>query len=676
MADRSRQPRPVRAAASVGVCGRCRVVIDAVQPRVDAADGGRFAVKRVAGERLAVEAHVFADGHERLRCVLQHRADPGTEWRELEMLPILNDRWVGEIACGALGRYAYRVMAWIDPFATWSARLSRRAAAGEDLASELRVGAALVREAAERAGAAERKILIAFAGQLADPDGGAALAADPKLVRLMRHHDPRAHATTLPYDVPFVVERERSRFSSWYELFPRSAATADRHGTLADVRARLPLIERMGFDVLYLPPIHPIGTTDRRGPNNTPATGGDHVGSPWAIGAAEGGHDAVHPALGTHDDLRALVSDARARGIDVALDLAFQCSPDHPYVREHPQWFRRRPDGTIQFAENPPKKYRDIYPFDFETEDWQALWAELLRVTLFWVDHGIRAFRVDNPHTKPFAFWEWLIGQVKAKQPDVIFLSEAFTRPKVMYRLAKLGFSQSYTYFAWRTTKAELTEYFTELTRTPVREYFRPNLWPNTPDILTEQLQFVGRSAFVSRLVLAATLGASYGIYGPAFELGEHRAAEPGSEEYLDSEKYQRRSWDWNEDAGIRAIVTLVNRIRRENRALQADTTLRFHATDGDALIAYSKCGPDGEGAILTVVDLDPHHPQAGIVELDLAELGIGEDESFQVHDLLGGERFIWHGRRNRVELHPDRPAHVFAVRRRVRTERDFDYYE
>ncbi|MGH2378117.1 MAG: maltotransferase domain-containing protein [Candidatus Limnocylindria bacterium] len=674
--DRRRPPATSPGTREPEDDGRRRVVIDAVAPAVASADGSRYAVKRVTGEALAVEASVFADGHEQLRCVLRHRPDPGTAWREVEMRAAGNDRWAGEIACGAVGRHVYSVTAWIDPFATWSERLAKRIAAGEDLEAELRTGASIVRAAAERAGSAEREELLAYAARLDTPGEGAAAAAEPELERLMRKHDRRAHAATLPYDVPFLVERERARFSTWYELFPRSAAP-DGHGTLAAVRDRLPLIQSMGFDVLYLPPIHPIGGTDRRGPNNMASTSAGDPGSPWAIGAAEGGHDAVHPQLGTHDDVKALVADARARGIDVALDLAFQCSPDHPYVREHPEWFRRRPDGTIQFAENPPKKYRDIYPFDFETDDWRALWAELLRVTLFWVDHGIRAFRVDNPHTKPFAFWEWLIGEVRAKHPDMVFLSEAFTRPNVMYRLAKLGFTQSYTYFAWRTTKSELTDYFTELTRTPVREYFRPNLWPNTPDILTEQLQYGGRPAFVSRLVLAATLGASYGVYGPAFELAEHRAVRHGSEEYLDSEKYQLRSWDWSEGAGIREIVTLVNRIRRENRALQADSSLRFHTTDSDALIAYSKRSPDGENVILTVVNLDPHHTQSGFVDLDLAELGVSESDSYQVHDLLGGGRYLWRGSRNYVELQPETlPAHVFAVRRRVRTERDFDYFE
>ena len=632
-------------------------------------------MKRVAGELLSVEADILADGHEQIRCVVQHRRPSSSAWAETEMRALGNDRWRGDLSCDVLGLHAYRVMAWIDVFATWSNRLAKRVAAGEDPRAELEAGASLVRDIARTASGAEREALLGYAARLGGRDG-AAVAGEPVLRALMRAHDPRAHAATLPYEVPVLVERARARFSTWYELFPRSAGPADRHGTLRDVRERLPLVERMGFDILYLPPIHPIGTTDRRGPNNTASRDASDEGSPWAIGSPAGGHDAVHPELGTLDDLRALVTAAHERDIDVALDLAFQCAPDHPYVREHPEWFRHRPDGTIQFAENPPKKYRDIYPFDFESSDWQGLWNELLRVTLFWTEQGVRVFRVDNPHTKPFPFWEWLIANVRARHPDVIFLSEAFTRPKVMYRLAKLGFTQSYTYFAWRTTKHDLVRYFTELTRTPVREFFRPSLWPNTPDILTEQLQYGGRSAFITRLVLAATLGASYGVYGPAFELLESRAVAPGSEEYLDSEKYQRRAWDWGERAGIREILTLLNGIRRANPALQTDRGLRFHETDSDALIAYSKRSADGTNTLLMVVNLDPHHVQTGFVDLDLAELGLDDDEPFQMHDLLGGGRYQWRGARNYVDLRPDGvPAHVMAIRRHQRTERDFDYY-
>ncbi len=651
---------------------RGRVVIAAVRPVVDA---GRYAVKRTIGEPLVVEADIIVDGHDQLRAVVCHRSEAETAWREIEMAPQGNDLWRAEMRPATLGRHFYTVRAWIDGFATWRERLVARVAAGQDAASDLAVGAALVRDAAARAGAASAA-LEEYARALEDPVRGVDAARAHDLRDLMRAHDARADATSYEPDLPLAVDTVRARFSTWYEMFPRSAGRPGEHGTLADVRARLPLVASLGFDVLYLAPIHPIGTAFRRGAGNTDDPGPDDPGSPWAIGSSEGGHDAVHPQLGTVADLRALVADGRRNGIDVALDIAFQCSPDHPYVREHPQWFRHRPDGTIQYAENPPKRYRDIYPLDFDTADPDPLWHELLRVVRFWIDQGIRIFRVDNPHTKPFRFWEWLIAEVRSSDPDVIFLSEAFTRPKVMYQLAKLGFTQSYTYFTWRTSKAELTAYFTELTRTDVAEFFRPNLWPNTPDILSEQLQQGGRGVFITRLVLAGTLAASYGIYGPAFELLEARAAAPGSEEYLASEKYQLREWDWDEHAGIRDVLRLLNRIRREHAALQADRSLVFHPTDNDMLIAYSKRDAESADTILTVVCLDPHYRQSGFVDLDLAALGIAAGETFQVHDLLTDALYLWHGSRNYVELDPAAiPAHVFAVRRRIRTERDLGRY-
>jgi starch synthase (maltosyl-transferring) len=433
----------------------------------------------------------------------------------------------------------------------------------------------------------------------------------------------------------------------------------------------------MGFDVLYLPPIHPIGRTHRKGRNNNPVAHGGEVGSPWAIGGDEGGHKAVHPDLGTLDDFRSLVATARSLGIDVAMDYALQCSPDHPYVKEHPQWFRWRPDGTVQYAENPPKKYQDIYPILFECDDWRALWDELKSILLFWIEQGVRVFRVDNPHTKPFRFWEWAIAEVRRDHPDVIFLAEAFTRPKVMYRLAKLGFSQSYTYFAWRNSKAELTEYFTELTQTPVREFFRPNLWPNTPDILTEALQYGGRPTFMSRVTLAATLGASYGIYGPAFELGEHVAVQHGSEEYLDSEKYEVRSWDRDRPGSLAPYLARLNRIRREHPALQGDHRLRFHEVDNEQILVFSKSTADLSDVLLVVVNLDPHHMQSGWVTLPLADLGLPTDAPYQAHDLLTDEHYFWGGPRNYVQLDPHQgPAHVLHLLPRVHREQDFDNFD
>jgi starch synthase (maltosyl-transferring) len=460
-------------------------------------------------------------------------------------------------------------------------------------------------------------------------------------------------------------------------MFPRSAASEPgKHGTFADVERLLPYVASMGFDVLYLPPIHPIGKTERKGRNNNPKAAAGDPGSPWAIGAASGGHKAIHSELGTLEDFKHLIAASGEHGIEIAMDIAFQCTPDHPYVREHPEWFLKRPDGSIQYAENPPKKYQDIYPFHFESAAGEALAKELRSVIEHWIAQGIRIFRVDNPHTKPFPFWEGLIREIRRLRPDVIFLAEAFTRPKVMYRLAKLGFSQSYNYFPWRNSKRELIEYFTELSRAPVSDFFRPNLWPNTPDILPEYLQYSGRAGFMIRLVLAATLGASYGIYGPAFELMEARPRESGSEEYLDSEKYEIRHWNRDDPGSLREFIARVNRIRRDNAPLQSDRGLQFHPVDNDNLLAYSKTREADADTVLVVVNVDPHHTQTGWLQLELHTLGLPTDKPFQVHDLLSGARFLWQGPRNYVSLDPNRaPAHIFRIRRRVRSEQDFDYF-
>ncbi len=475
----------------------------------------------------------------------------------------------------------------------------------------------------------------------------------------------RGSATRYDQELRITVDREKARFSAWYEIFPRScSAQPGRHGTFRDLEGWLPYISSLGFDVLYLPPIHPVARTQRKGKNNALAAGPGDPGSPWAIGAREGGHKAVHPELGTLEDFRRLLAKAKEFGLEVALDIALQCSPDHPTLREHVEWFRRRPDGTIQHAENPPKKYEDIVPFDFESPRWRPLWEEMKGIFLFWIKQGVRIFRVDNPHTKPFDFWEWLITELKRDHPDLILLSEAFTRPKIMIRLAKLGFTQSYTYFAWRNTRWELTDYFTELTHSPMREFFRPNLWPNTPDILTGYLQSGGPAAFRVRLVLAATLGASYGIYGPAFELCENKPREPGSEEYLDSEKYELKRWDIQRPDSLKDLIGRVNRIRKENPALQRDDGLAFHSVSNDQLLCYSKRSQGSSGAILVVVNLDPSRKQAGSVELSLEALGVDPSRSYQVEDLLNQASYSWKGGKNFVELDPDRtPAHIFRVR-------------
>jgi starch synthase (maltosyl-transferring) len=462
------------------------------------------------------------------------------------------------------------------------------------------------------------------------------------------------------------VDRERARFSSWYELFPRSWGKPGQHGTLRDVAAQLDYVEEMGFDVLYLPPIHPIGRSFRKGKNNTTEAKQGDVGSPWAIGAKEGDHLAILGELGTFEDLEYLIQQLHGRKMELALDIAFQCAPDHPWVTEHPEWFKKRADGSIQYAENPPKKYQDIYPLDFESSDWQGLWDALKEVFIFWADKGVRIFRVDNPHTKAFPFWEWVIAEVQAVYPDVIFLAEAFTRPRVMERLAKLGYTQSYTYFTWRNTKAELTEYMTELTKTDVAEYMRPNFWPNTPDILPFGLQTGGPNAFKSRLVLAATLSSNYGMYGPAFELGESIPFKEGSEEYLNSEKYEIKRWNRDAPNSLRPLITLLNQARRANRALQGNENLVFHPTDNAQIMAYSKATADGSDVVLTIVSLDPVSTQAGFVTLDLAALGVTDGASFDVFDLLANRGYRWQGSRNYVELRPyEVPAHVFQVTRR-----------
>ncbi|MBO0713361.1 MAG: alpha-1,4-glucan--maltose-1-phosphate maltosyltransferase [Acidimicrobiales bacterium] len=674
-----------------------RVVVEGVTPTVD---GGRFPVKRVVGERVVVEADVYADGHDQVACELSYRRDGEDDVHTVAMAPLGNDRWRGAFTVTELGRYRYCVRGWVDHFASWHQDYRKKQAAGTLDAADRQVGARLVREAIQGADDADRRALEKGAAALEEGAAGPQLpgAGEEALERLMARHPDRRGAVTSEPELEVVVDPVVAGFSAWYELFPRSASPVpDRPGTLADVEARLEYVAGLGFDVLYLPPIHPIGRTGRKGPDNSPVAAPGDPGSPWAIGSAEGGHTAIHPELGTLADFDRLVGRARQHGIELALDLAFQCSPDHPWVTEHPGWFRHRPDGTIQCAENPPKRYEDIYPLDFETSDWWALWLALLDVVLFWVGHGVRLFRVDNPHTKPFPFWSWLIGEVKARHPEVVFLSEAFTRPKIMYRLAKLGFGQSYTYFTWRLDKWDLTSYLTELTQTEVSQFFRPNLWPNTPDILTEQLQTGGRPTFMARLVLAATLGANYGIFGPSFELVEHEPLVPGREDYRRSEKYEIRHWDLDREDSLASLVARLNRIRRDNPALQRQQTLRFHHVDNDQLIAYTKTftplpgpletgpletGPGDAGPpredniVLVVVNLDPVHPQSGWVQLDLDALDLDPGQPFQVHDLLTDARYRWQGSHNFVLLEPwVVPAHVFRVSRRVRTERDFEYY-
>jgi len=642
--------------------GRKRVVVENVKPCVDA---GRFPAKRCAGERVDVEADVFIDGHEALRCMVLHRRRGEVRWSETEMAFLGNDHWMASFDTPELGAYEYAVTAWPDAFLTWRHDLARWTDPDDVLVS-LQVGAMIVRDTARRVRGTDARELRAWQARLeapGDPMSRRAEALDEALTALMMRYADRRFAVTSDTLV-VTVDPPRAGFSAWYEMFPRSAGSGKTHGTFRDVEAMLPYVAGMGFDVLYLPPIHPIGTTKRKGRNNALAASSGDPGSPWAIGSAEGGHTAIHPELGSAADFRHLVAAARAQGIDVALDIAFQTAPDHPWVVEHPAWFRHRPDGSIQYAENPPKKYQDIYPLNFETEDWKALWTELKAVFEHWIGQGVTIFRVDNPHTKPYPMWEWLIGEIRREHPEVIFLAEAFTRPRPMHRLAKLGFSQSYTYFTWRTTKAELTEYFTELAHDESREYFRPNVWPNTPDILHAYLQSGLRAAFVARLVLAGTLCANYGIYGPAFELMEHVPRAPGSEEYRDSEKYEIKAWARDSASSLRPLIARLNAIRRTNPALHHNWRLHFHGFDNPAIICYSKTTQDMSNVILTLVNLDPRNRQSGWTDLALAEIGLDAFVPYEVHDLLTDARYRWQGSRNYVELRPtELPAHVLRVR-------------
>ena len=659
--------------------GRSRVVIEKVSPMVD---GGRFSVKRAVGDSVHVEADVLVDGHDKISVAVRHRTrcdgkdSASGEWLEVDMKPLVNDRWVGEFEVHSVGWHEFTVVAWVDRFATWRYDLQKRIAASQNIEIDLKIGAGLVDDAAGECDGAVARSMKDFAGALrsTEPAKAVGAAVSDSLQTLMRRHGPRHFMSEYLPPIKVWVDRVRARFSSWYEFFPRSAGEPGAHGTLRDAEARLDYVAQMGFNVLYLPPIHPIGSAFRKGPNNSPTAGPNDAGSPWAIGGPEGGHDAIHPRLGTIADFDRLVHAAQEHGIELAMDLAFQCSPDHPYVRHHPEWFRHRPDGTIQYAENPPKKYQDIYPFDFECDDWQKLWHELLRVTMHWVGHGVRIFRVDNPHTKPFPFWEWLIAEVKKQEPAVLFLAEAFTRPKVMYRLAKLGFTQSYTYFTWRNEPWGIRQYYTELTTPPVADFLRPNAWPNTPDILSEYLQTDARAAYIVRAVLAATLCANYGVYGPVFELMDGRPVRRGGEEYLDSEKYQVRAWNLNESNSLAELLTRLNRIRNENPALQYDQGLRFHKSYNDSVVCFSK--HHGDNIILVAANTDSYHTQWAHLDLDLAAIGLSPDEPFQVHDLLTDARYRWQGYNAVVGLDPgSNPVHVFAVRRRSRNEADFEYF-
>ena len=652
--------------------GQSRVVIDKLAPCID---GGLFPAKRVEGEKITVDAHIFADGHDLVSAVLQYRRRGEGEWAEIPFTELPNDEWEAAFTPAGIGFWEFRASAWVDHFRFWFEGFAKKFKEGQKMAVELQIGAHLADEAASRAQGVDAERLSALALQLADGSVDESwrcnLARSVELYELAVRHPDRSKAS-VSAAVPIVVERERALFSSWYEFFPRSwSPVPGRHGTFRDAIAHLDGVKEMGFSVVYLPPVSPIGVTFRKGRNNALAAAPDDPGSPWAIGSSEGGHKSVNPLLGSLDDFRAFVSRTNELGMEVALDIAFQCSPDHPYVKEHPQWFNWRPDGTIQYAENPPKKYQDIVPFNFECEDWQNLWKELKSVFEFWFAQGVKIFRVDNPHTKSFEFWRWCLTSLKEEHPEMLFLAEAFTRPKKMYRLAKGCFTQSYSYFTWRNTRDELREYVEELTKTEVSEYFWPNFWPNTPDILHDSIVQGRRNASIARMVLAGTLSSNWGIYGPAFELVESEPF-PGKEEYNHNEKYEIKKWDWDKPGNLKSLIARFNFIRNTNPCLQRLKNVTFAPTDNPSLIAYVKKTPDHSNTIIVVVNLDPAWVQSGWIELPLWEMGIGDHENFVVRDLFSQdlpdgktEAYNWIGRRNFVSLRPgSKQAHIFRVER------------
>jgi starch synthase (maltosyl-transferring) len=654
--ETARPTAPAAAAASQRALEELavnRIAIEHVYPEIDA---GRFAVKRVVGEVLEVWGDIFADGHDKLQARVKYKTLGQPQWTDAPMSFFDNDRWVGRFPLTENTDYLYAIEAWRDLFGSWRADLVKKRDAGQDLRLELAEGRILIEKAAIRAQGRDHEFLealLAQASALDDrPEDLAALLLGEELHETVLRCAERTNLSRYPLELRVIVDRQAAAFSAWYELFPRSqSATKARSGTFDDVIARLPYVRDMGFDVLYFPPIHPIGRTNRKGRNNSLLAGPSDPGSPYAIGSEDGGHTAIHPELGTLADFRRLVDAAHDNGLEIALDFAIQCSPDHPWIKEHPDWFDWRPDGTIKFAENPPKKYEDIVNLHLYREAFPAAWYALRDVVLFWVDQGVKIFRVDNPHTKPLPFWEWMIGEVRRRHPEVIFLAEAFTRPKMMKRLAKLGFTQSYTYFTWRNTKQELTAYLTELTQEEPKEYYRANFFTNTPDINPLFLQTGGRAAFVARATLAATLSSSYGIYS-GFEICE-AAPIPGKEEYLDSEKYEIKVRDWNRPGNIRVYLKRLNQIRRENPALHDFRNLRFYTADNDQILLYGKMTPAKDNAILIGVNLDPHNPQGGDFEVPLWEFGLSDTASIGVEDLLSGATFQWHGKRQHFWLDP-----------------------
>jgi starch synthase (maltosyl-transferring) len=643
--------------------GTQRVIIDHIRPQVS---GGLYPSKAVIGKPVLLSADIFTDGHDEIGASMLIRHTSDKKWQEMPLNFIENDRWELAYTPQHTGFYQFRVQAWVNHFSTWKKGLIKKLKAGQDIGIELQIGAGLVEKAMLKAAPKDKKLLQTYASDLAneeDKEKALLIAKDETLSDLMLRCRDAALTTVYPQTFSIEAERSKAGFSTWYELFPRSASPEPgRHGTFNDVKALLPQIAHMGFDVLYFPPIHPIGEVKRKGRNNALVAASDDPGSPWAVGSRFGGHKSIHPELGSMKDFQALIKAAKKYNMEIALDVAFQCAPDHPYVKEHPEWFKWRPDGTVQYAENPPKRYEDILPFNFETDDWQSLWQELKSVFEFWIHKGICIFRIDNPHTKAFAFWEWVIREIRNEKPEVIFLAEAFTRPRVMEQLARAGFNQSYTYFTWRNTKKELETYMKELTQTKLRDFFRPNFWPNTPDILAPEMTQGGENNMIIRLILAATLSSNYGLYGPVYELGLREPA-PGKEEYTDSEKYEIRQWDWNAETRIKNVITLVNNIRRHNAALQDTYNIALAESTNENMLCYVKTSQQDNNRLIIAVNLDPQHVQSATVSVPLKTLGIQEDEEYTVFDLLSRETYTWKGADNYVQLDPHAmPAHILRI--------------
>jgi starch synthase (maltosyl-transferring) len=636
--------------------GQIRVVIENIQPQVD---GGMYPAKRTVGESVDVSADIFADGHDHIRAHLLHRKQGAAEWNTQELQPSYNDSWYGSFKVSEKGIYEFTVSAWVDHFDTWYDGFKKKAAAGIDVKTELLEGNLFIQQLSK---GTISELLQAAAILEQGYDQAVAYVLSDHFKDIVHRYPLITYENTYPKVFSVLVEHRKANYSSWYELFPRSASLDGKHGNFKDVMRLLPRVATMGFDVLYLPPIHPIGKVNRKGKNNSVTAKPGEPGSPWAIGSDEGGHKAVHAELGTLEEYRKLIDEAKKYDIDIALDLAFQCAPDHPYVKEHPQWFRQRPDGTIQYAENPPKKYQDIYPFNFETDDWQALWTELKSVITFWIDQGVKIFRVDNPHTKPIPFWQWAIAEVNKEYEDIIFLSEAFTKPKVMASLAKIGYTQGYTYFTWRVNKQEITEYMNEVVFGPSRNFFRPNFWPNTPDILPFHLQYQGENIFIIRLALAATLSSNYGMYGPVYEFAENVPVQ-GKEEYYDSEKYEIKKYDWKKTNRMTDIISILNKTRKNHPALQSTWNLHFCPIENPNLIAYLKVTDDLSDIVLVVVTLDPHNRQQGYVQLPKGKLRLGDKINLKLHDVMTDEHYTWTQEWNYVEIDPFKmPFHLFTI--------------